>query len=219
MITENFQDLLKYVRNNRVASIETLTIDLSVARNNFELNTSGLVLYVEDATDLSASLQIRHNEIESGLITLVKNYGVVYPFYRIFLTNAAQASKTITLTVGRAAPFEIIDNRSAVNQTTVLEDILAQLEGAATPETWGSDITVGTSAVSLLASNADRKSAIIQADLANTGIIYIGFDNTVGSSKKVVALLPGGVYSVDDYLGQIYGISGVAGQKVSASEV
>lgn len=112
----------------------------------------------------------------------------------------------------------IYDNRLVISGSTFTE-ILDQLKGDSVPENWGNDITVGVVAVSLLAANTNRKSVLIQSDVANSGIIYIGYDNTVGSGKKVATLLPGSSFSVDDYTGQIYAISGVAGQKVSASEV
>lgn len=218
MYTDNFTELLDWVKNNRLASIETITIDLGTARDNALLEVAGLTIYAADATDASASLQVRHNELESGIQTIVKNYGIVFPFYRLYLTNAAQVGKTITLTIGRASPFNVIDNRTTADTLLALQDIVDQLAGGSTG-TFSTDKTVGTSAISLLAANADRKSALIQSDLANTGIIYIGFNSTVSSSKKVAAILPGGSYSVDDYAGALYAISGVAGQLVSASEV
>lgn len=112
----------------------------------------------------------------------------------------------------------IFDNRLIISGST-FTDILAQLKGDATPENWGNDITVGIAAVLILASNPNRKSALVQSDVANGGIIYVGYGNTVGSGKKVGTMLPGGTFSVDDYTGPIYAISGVAGQLVSASEV
>lgn len=116
------------------------------------------------------------------------------------------------------ASKEVTDTRLTL-AGSVFNDILAQLQGDATPENWGDDIAVGVAAVQVLAANTDRKSAIIQSDITNTGIIYIGYGVLVSSSKKVATLLPGGVFSVDDYNGPIYAISGVAAQLVSASEV
>jgi len=216
---DQFQNLLAWVRQNRMASIETLTIDLSIARNDTPLEVTGIFIYGEDASDNTASLQIRHNERENGLITLTKSYGTVFPFYRLLLTNAAQAGKTITLTIGRASPFQIVDNRSGLTLVTALEDILDQLKGRIVAGNYGADITVGTSAVKVLDANADRRSAVVQSDISNGGIIYIGYDNNVGSGYKVATLLPGGAFSADDVCGEIWAISGVAGQLVSASEV
>lgn len=113
----------------------------------------------------------------------------------------------------------IMDNRLVISGST-FTDILNELKGDSTPENWGADVSVGNAAtVELLNVNTSRKSALIQSDITNTGIIYIGFDNSVSATKKICALLPGGVYSVDDYQGDLWAIASVAAQKVSASEV
>jgi len=131
MYIDNFSELLEWVKTNRLASIETITIKLDNARTDEALELAGLVIYGAEATDTTCLLQVRHNEISSGLINIVKGYGVAYPFYRLYLTNTAQANKTITLTVGRASPFNVIDNRSTQDQLTALQSILTELQGGA----------------------------------------------------------------------------------------
>lgn len=137
--------------------------------------------------------------------------------FQYLLLQNPDGADTMTLRFALSASL-IQDNRLVISGS-VFTDILAQFNGDLTPENWGDDIAVGAAAVQLLAANANRKSLLVQSDIANPGIIYIGYDNTVGSTKKVATLLPGGAFSVDDYRGAIWAISGVPGNAVSASEV
>lgn len=214
---ENFDELLKWVKENRMASIETLTIDLSIARSEQELSVSGLFIYASEATDTTANLQIRHNEQESGLITITKNFGPVFPFYRLFLTNAAQAGKTITLIIGRAAPFDIKDNRSQTDTLTTLEQI--RDDQRSTTGTINAEATIGDVAEeTLLAVNPNRRSLSVQANPANTGYIYI-FYVTAGGATKYKAILQAGQYFSDDkYRGAVFAIASAAGQLACAQE-
>lgn len=112
----------------------------------------------------------------------------------------------------------VLDNRLVLSGS-IFTDILGQLKGDLVWENWGDDVVVGVASELLLAANDDRKSLLIQSDISNSGIIYIGFEDDVSSVRKVATLLPGGTYSVDDYCGEIWAISGVAAQNVSATEV
>ena len=112
--------------------------------------------------------------------------------------------------------FTVVDNRSAISLT--MSDVLAQLQGDILPENWDTEKTVGTAAVLILAANANRKGCNVQAKSTNTGIIYVGFTNTVTSSKWVAELQPGMSFSIDDYRGDIYAIATVAGQLVGWGE-
>jgi hypothetical protein len=124
----------------------------------------------------------------------------------------------MTLLIASMDPewFSIIDNRSAISES--MSDILAELQGDITPENWGTEKTVGTAAVSIIASNADRKGCIVQAKNTNTGGIYIGFDNTVTSSKWIAELMPGMSLTLDNYRGDLYGIASAAGQLLGWGE-
>jgi hypothetical protein len=136
-------------------------------------------------------------------------------FREIQIKNPSGGSMTLVLAF---ASEEVTDTRLTLSGS-VFTDILNELQGDNVPEVWGNDITVGVAAVQVLALNNTRKSLLIQADIANTGIIYLGYDNTVSSVKKAATLQPGNAWSADDYRGVVWAISGVAGQKVSASEV
>lgn len=94
-----------------------------------------------------------------------------------------------------------------------------ELQGDLTPETVGTEKTVGAVAAALiLAANASRKACCLQAKSTNTGKVYIGFDNTVTSTKWVAELQKGMAFCVDDYRGDIYAIATAAGQLVGYGE-
>lgn len=213
---DNFEELLAWVKNNRLASIETLTIDLSIARSNAELAVAGLFVYASDATDTSANLGIRHNELESGLITLTKNYGPIFPFYRLFLTNTAQAAKTITLIIGRAAPFDIRDNRNQVDIITTLEAIRDQRRAAT--GTLNAEATIGTAQATALAANTNRKSFSIQAKNTNTGVIYVSYVTGCDTTHYKFILQAGQLFSDDTWKGAVFVYGSAAGQLICAQE-
>ena len=99
----------------------------------------------------------------------------------------------------------------------ILEDILEDLRGDTTPE--GFDrVAVGTSAVQVIAANANRKGCSVQAQWNNSGIVFIGFDNTVTATKYADNFAAGEGFSWDDYRGDVYAIGSAAGQYVGYGE-
>ena len=124
----------------------------------------------------------------------------------------------MVLLYGTESPemLDIIDNRSAT--VAGLTDILAELQGDQLPEDWN-QATIGVAQSQVLAANADRKSFSIQAKSTNTGIVYIGFDNTVTSTKWWAELNPGQSCDGDDYRGPVHAIASAAGQLIGFAEV
>ena len=95
--------------------------DLSQARDNEEIEEQGeFIIY--KFSEAGCSAQIRLNEPNNDVLTLDDRIGVIRsPFYRFFLTNAAQSGKKLTLVVGRGKFFEwlsqnliILDSEIAV---------------------------------------------------------------------------------------------------------
>lgn len=119
----------------------------------------------------------------------------------------------VALSAGR-----INDNRLKLIETASFAAILAQLQGDTTEENWGTEKTVGTSAVVAIAANTDRKSASLMAKSTNTVSIFVGYDNTVTSTKWIWELLPGMALSIDNYRGDLYAIATAAGQKLGWGE-
>lgn len=132
------------------------------------------------------------------------------------IQNSSAGAMTVHFAISSG---KIVDARFKTSATLNTSDanLLAELQGITTPGTFAADATVGVAAVSALASNAARKACLIQADATNTGKIFLGFDNTVTTVKKIITLSPGASFVVDDYRGDIYAISDTAAQKISAS--
>jgi len=113
----------------------------------------------------------------------------------------------------------MLDNRGAVSGD--LATIRDELRGDTAPENWG-EVTVGAAQVQLLAANNNRKGCWIDADYNNTGLVYLGFDNTVttaaGGANWFKCLVAGQGWGVDDYRGAIHAIATAAGQLVGTGE-
>lgn len=99
-----------------------------------------------------------------------------------------------------------------------LLQLLAQMSGLSSGEIWDEEKTIGVAASVVMALNAERHSLAVQAKSTNTGKIYIGYDNTVTTTKWIAELQPGQAYSTDDWLGTIYAISDTAGQLLGYGE-
>lgn len=79
---------------------KTVTLDLSTARSEVEVPLSGNYLVVFEATDFSSNVKVRFNESYMDALTLTKSRGLRIPFYRVFISNEAQAGKSVTLIFG-----------------------------------------------------------------------------------------------------------------------
>lgn len=91
-------------------------LDLSVARDNVELNIPGRVLSVVDATDGTAEATVRFSQQMFGRQGLPLKRGIEYkvPFWKLWISNTAQAGKTLVLAISEEIEF------SAINQNLAL---------------------------------------------------------------------------------------------------
>ncbi|MBW8003348.1 MAG: hypothetical protein FVQ80_15265 [Planctomycetes bacterium] len=219
MKEDRFANNISEVARRSAAVPKRLDIDLSIALTDQPYHISGNLFYIFSAPDESSYLDIKVNETREPVISYSVHTGLVTPFDALYITTPAGQSGTMVLIYGTEAPnlLQIIDNKS----TTVagVGGILDELRGDLTEETWGTEITVGNAAaVQILAANAARKACIIQAKAANTGIVYIGFDNTVTTTKWIAELQAGMSFAVDDYRGDLYARADAAGQLVGYGE-
>jgi len=120
---------------------------------------------------------------------------------------------TVALSSGR-----VYDNRFNVSGSTVFDSILGELQGDTVPESWGDEKTIGIAQSQVLPVNATRKGFSVQAKSGNAGLIYLGYDNTVTSSKWIAELPAGALWSKDDYRGAIHAIASVAAQLLGWDE-
>ncbi len=216
-----FEKSMDFIRKTRAGVPRTFTIDLSIALTDQPYNMGGNVFYVLNSPDATSYIDVKFNTLDSSMVRLSHQVGLRTPYEKIYITTPAGQTGTMTILTGVEAPdyMEIIDNRGATSLD--MAQIRAELQGDSTPENWG-EITVGVAQTQLLAANVDRKGCWLHSDPNNTGIIYLGFDNTVttaaGGNNWFAALSAGQGWGVDDYRGAIHAISTVAGQLVGTGE-
>ena len=99
-----------------------------------------------------------------------------------------------------------------------LVEILTEMTGVSSGEVWGTEKNIGVAASVVMAVNASRHSGTVQAKSTNSGIIYIGYDDNVLSTKWIAELQAGQSFSFDDWLGTIYAIATAADQKLGYGE-
>jgi len=123
--------------------------------------------------------------------------------------NAAEVTVEYIMSTGVIRTFPTI---------IALLQLLEQMAGLSSGEIWDTEKTIGVAESVVMALNADRHSLAVQAKSTNTGKIYIGYDNTVTTTKWIAELQPGQAYSTDDWLGTIYAISDTAAQLLGYGE-
>lgn len=219
MAKEGFRSQLDQVHKMGLAPVRQIEIDLSVVKPDQEFNLAGNFFYIKDAPGLNESIEVKVNSSGTPAVSWTKQTGFIQPFNRLYITTPTGQTGTMKILIAGEAPtlFDILDHRSAISSS--IGDILAQQKGDAAPETWGDEKTVGTGgAVLVLASNADRKACNIQAKSVNTGKVYIGYDNTVTTTKWIAELQPGQSYATSNYLGTLYARADTAAQLVGYGE-
>jgi len=123
--------------------------------------------------------------------------------------NAAEGTVEYVMSTGIIRTFPTIIK---------LGEILSEMTGLSTGAIYDTEKTIGVAASVVMAANAARHSAAVQAKSTNTGIIYVGYDNLVTTTKWVAELQPGQSYSFDDWLGTIYAIATAADQLLGFGE-
>lgn len=219
---DTFDDKIDYVRKTMIGVPKTFVIDLSVQLTDQEYGIAGNLFFIWEAPDEQSYINVKINTTKEDAIPFSVHTGVRTPFDRLFITTPAGQAGNMRIIYGTEAPelLELIDNRS----TTVagVGGVLDELVGDLTPEGFTGVATGVGVATLLLAANVNRKSCIVQALSTNTGPVFLGYDNTVtvGGAPGIwfAELQPGDVYTVDDYRGDIYGIS-TAAQVVGVGEV
>ncbi len=216
---QQFPSSIEEVLRRDAAVPKRLDIDLALVQNDFEFGLSGNLFYIWEAPDESSYIEVRINKICQDRIPLTVHTGIRTPFNRLFITTPAGQAGTMTILYGTEAPelLELIDNRSVT--VAGVGGVLEELRGDITPENWDTEITVGNAAaIVALAANAGRKAFTLQAKSTNAGIIYIGFDNTVTTTKWIAELQAGMSFMLDDYRGDLYARASAVGQLLGWGE-
>lgn len=236
--TEKFQIL-----HDRGSIPKKLSINLAVPITDLEINVAGDSIGVWEAPSFNEHIEIKLNSTKEPAFTFRIGKRIETAFTKLFITVPVGLAGTMELIYGTGSPDLIQflsqpnyldagldDLLAALNANNVLLGtinttlgslalILAELQGDVAVENWGNEITVGNGVVvQICAANANRKGAVIQSKQVNAGLVYLGFDNTVSSTKWGVQLIASASWNIGDYRGPVYAIASAAGQLVSFAE-
>jgi len=214
-----FEGDIREVIQRDVGVLKSLQIDLGTPLTDQAYHLAGNYFYVWNMPDDNSYINVKINRNSEQPVRYVGQTGQRTPFSTLYITTPAGQAGTCILVYGTESPelVSLIDNRSST--VAGISDIRDELRGDVTPETWGNEITVGNAAaVQILAANVNRKACIIQARSTNTGIVYLGFDNTVTTTKWIAELEAGMHFTVDDYRGDLYARADALAQLVGWGE-
>lgn len=111
------------LRSKRVKNYDTITLALDAAVTDKEFIFTGNYVYIAEATDIDVNLSIRFCEQSRAAINMVHGRAVRTPFYRLYLSWAAQPGKSAVLAmgVGEEHLFEILDTGRALDISGTVE--------------------------------------------------------------------------------------------------
>lgn len=119
-MTDALKQQLDELKGKRVKNYTLLTYPLDTARSNESIFIAGSYIYV---LVLDGTAKIKLNEISGDDIDLFKYRQISSPFYRIFLTHIAQATKTLTLAIGVSSETFSISDFQSPDLTAMAADI------------------------------------------------------------------------------------------------
>jgi len=217
-IVETFSKKINYVRKASMGVPKTFRIDLALPIIDQPYHLSGNLFYVWSAPNAEDYVDIKVNKSSEPALRCLRQTGLITPYDKLLITTPAGQAGEMIILYGTESPefLTIIDNRSVT--AIGLADMLNELQGDLVPEDWDEE-TVGAAQQQVMAANADRKSFTIQAESTNTGIVYVGFDDTVTAAKWWAELQPGQSCNGDDYRGPLHVIGSAAGQDYGFAEV
>ena len=217
-LLDTFAKKINYVRKASMGVPKTFVINLGSQLTDQRYDISGNIYYVWSSPKATDYVDIKVNKSSEPALRCVRQMGLITPFDKLLITTPANQSGDMVILYGTEAPelLELIDNRSATLADTAA--ILNELQGDQEPENWN-QATIGVAQSPVIAANANRKSFSIQAKSTNAGIVYIGFDDTVATTKWWAELQAGQSCDGDDYQGPLHAIASVAGQLIGYAEV
>jgi hypothetical protein len=172
--------------------VKTIALDNTTTDKEYEMG--GNIIWVPDASDLDAKIEIKYQEQTNDPIPIQHGSFIGGPpFSRLFISWEAQASKTITLlyTRGPKQPFRIENataNYTGVSVTgTVDVDIQNQpieveLEDVNTVTSVADYSVPATTTANIASALAGQKSIIISNLASNTQTMRIG-DSSTGATR------------------------------------
>lgn len=220
-ILKRAMDSVEFSKGRSNALLQRWTFNLNAAGQQ-TIVLAGNFIYGYSGTDTIANINVQFSrkDTDQDQHPVVEGFGYIHPFDRIHISWATQAGKTIEVLIGNLAPdlLNIIDNRSAIAQAALLQEIIDELQGDVAAEGYGR-IAVGAAATQIRPALAARKSIFVQHSPAGVGVIYLGFDNTVTNANHFIELSPGAYWTADDYRGAVFAIRSAGATNAQFGEV
>lgn len=213
-------NIAEYIQQG-IGQPRKLTLDLSLALTNHKFAISGTQFGVWHSPLESDEIQVRFNQNQAVEIPFRRGRVLAVPFNKVFITVPAGGTGNMDLLYGHGGMdlFRIFPSipEPFTSMETILGDMRTELQGDVLPEGYGID-AVGVAAVEIVPANVDRVGCDIQARWDNAGIVYVGFDNTVGPANYMACLAAGEGYTWDDYRGPVWAEASIAAQEVGWGE-
>jgi hypothetical protein len=194
------------VNSKGLSAPRQLTIDLSVAQVDLEVNMTGTSFYVFTSPDQTSYISVKVGRKDADAIDYVLYTGFRAPFTKLYITTPAGQTGTMIIIVAAEEKdvFEMIDNRSSISQGII--DVLIELQGNLTAKNPGQEIAiVYTNVASLiLATNIDRKVFSIQVSKDNAAALFIGLGDITDSTHYIKKLQAGDSWDFYNYRGPVY---------------
>lgn len=176
----------------RAPAIRTLTLDISVARDKEEIEIGGNFLWVSDATDNAANVNLAFTREAADQGILFKNGTRLsgLEFSRVFVTNSAQAGKTMTFVYaveGVVTGLQIDNPAGDFSSVSLVRPTTIALPA---------DISVAINTTdSTIAANANRSRLWIEADINNADNLRVGPTGLVTDTRGLL-LTPGAAVEI-----------------------
>lgn len=135
-------------------------------------------------------------------------------FDKIRIRNANAGAVTVKFAVSAG----LIGDSNLLLSGSTLEDILEQLSGLGTGTDEDFVAISNVEATLVIAANADRKSVMVQNLPTNTGLMYVGYTNTMTKTKCRALIAPGQIFSTSTHPGTLYLMADVNGEEVAVGE-
>jgi len=216
-------DLGKLVKE-QIGQPYRLRLDLAQQIADFEFSLAGRVIAVWDAPSSLDYVDIKFNRQDADAIRFTMGKVLAVPFTKLFITTPAGQTGNFDILYGpdsfdvlRIYPTPPALDMTLTNLLAVMQGVLDQLQGSQAEIAFGVQ-PVGVAAVNVLPADPARTGGVIQATSTNAGIIYLGFDNTVGVANCFIELAAGAAWSVDDWRGDVWAEASVVAQNVNAGE-
>jgi hypothetical protein len=193
----DFQDL----KQQRPKTYAIVVLDLSVTRSDYILPFTGTYVKAIEATDQDANIDIVLNEAPNDTINVTKGRALRTPFYRIYITNAAQAGKTLTLGIGVESATFRVEDEGVVNISGSIRS------GGADGTPVQAIVSVTNVSKTLVAANGNRRTVLIQNH--GTNPLYVGI-TTPATTANCPILLQQYQSVTLETTAIVYGIRGVA---------